>query len=50
MRIKDRKIPFYEKLIRFRNNIQVASNVAFITHDAIHSVLIGFLGEGYRRI
>ncbi len=38
VRIMDRKIPLYAKLIRFHNNIQVASDVSFITHDAIMSV------------
>lgn len=37
--IMDRKIPLYAKLVKFHNNIQIASNVDFITHDAIHSVL-----------
>ena len=38
VRIMDRKIPLYARLIRFHNNIQVASNVSFITHDATFSV------------
>lgn len=38
VRIMDRKIPLYANLIRFHNNIQIASNVFFITHDAIMSV------------
>ena len=38
VRIMDRKIPLYANLIRFHNNIQVASDVSFITHDAIMSV------------
>ena len=38
VRIMDRRIPLYANLIRFHNNIQVASNVSFITHDAIMSV------------
>lgn len=38
VRIMDRKIPLYPKLIRFHSNIQVASNVSFITHDALYSV------------
>lgn len=38
VRIMDKKIPLYANLIRFHNNIQVASNVSFITHDAIMSV------------
>lgn len=39
VRIMDRKIPLYANLIRFHNNIQVASGVSFLTHDAIFSVL-----------
>ena len=38
VRIMDRKIPLYANLIRFHNNIQIASNVSFTTHDAIMSV------------
>lgn len=37
--IMDRKVPIYSNLIRFHNNIQVASGVSFLTHDATHSVL-----------
>ena len=43
VRIMDRKVPLYSQLICFHNNIQVASNVSFITHDAIHSVIAGIL-------
>ena len=52
VRIMDRKIPLYAKLIYFHNNIQVASKVDFITHDVIHSVINEFFegGGGYRRI
>jgi len=38
VRIMDRTIPLYAKLIKFHNNIQVAGKVYFITHDAVHSV------------
>ncbi len=34
-----RKIPLYPKLISFGDNVWVASNVAFITHDVIHCML-----------
>lgn len=40
-----RKIPLYPQCIAFHDNIVVASNVQFITHDAIHLVLNRFLGE-----
>lgn len=36
-----RVMPLYPELIKFHNNIVVASNVNFITHDAIHAVLNG---------
>lgn len=32
-------IPLYPKLIRFHNNIKVATGVTFVTHDVIHMVL-----------
>lgn len=32
-------LPLYPELIKFHNNIVVASGVRFITHDAIHRVL-----------
>jgi len=34
-----RKLPLYSDLIRFHNNVRIASNVSFITHDVVHSVL-----------
>lgn len=34
-----RKIPLYSQLIRFHNNIAVARNVDFVTHDVIDGVL-----------
>lgn len=36
--IMDRKVPLYANLIRFHNNIQLASNVHLITHDVIHTI------------
>lgn len=38
VRIQSRKIPLYANLIAFHNNITVASNVTFLTHDVIHTV------------
>lgn len=38
VRIMDRTVPLYAKLIKFHNNIQVAGRVYFITHDVIHAV------------
>ena len=40
-----RKIPLYPKCIAFHNNIVVASNVSFLTHDAIHLVLNRYLKQ-----
>ena len=37
--IMDRKIPLYAKLIRIHNNVRIASNVTFATHDITHFVL-----------
>lgn len=34
-----RKIPLYPKLISLGNNVWTASNVNFVTHDAIHNML-----------
>ena len=32
-------IPLHSNLISFHNNVEVASGVRFVTHDAIHGVL-----------
>ena len=37
--IMDRKIPLYANLIRIHNNVRIASNVTFATHDITHLVL-----------
>lgn len=37
--IMDRKVPLYAKLISLGNNVQIASNVHFNTHDIIHQML-----------
>ena len=37
--IMDRKIPLYAKLIKIHNNVRIASNVTFATHDVTHFVL-----------
>lgn len=39
-----RKIPLYPKLISFGNNVWIASNVLFVTHDVIHRMLNNKLG------
>ena len=50
--IMDRKIPLYANLIRFHNNIRVASNVSFITHDITHNMLncAGGANQSIRRL
>ncbi len=49
--IMDRKIPLYAKLIRIHNNVRLASNVTFATHDVTHLMLNKHpefsVGEGY---
>ncbi len=37
--IMDRRIPLYARLIRIHNNVRLASNVTFATHDITHFVL-----------
>lgn len=37
--IMDRKVPLYAKLIKIHNNVRIASNVSFVTHDITHSML-----------
>lgn len=37
--IMDRKVPLYAKLIRIHNNVRIASNVTFVTHDITHFML-----------
>ncbi len=34
-----RKIPLYPKLISFGDNVWIASNVTFITHDVVHRMI-----------
>ena len=43
--IMDRKVPLYANLIRIHNNVKIASNVTFVTHDVTHGMLNGMLGE-----
>lgn len=37
--IMDRKVPLYAKLISLGNNVRLASDVHFVTHDITHSML-----------
>lgn len=43
--IQPRVVPLYSELIRFHNNIAVARNVDFCTHDIIHRVLNHMTGK-----
>ncbi len=43
--IMDRKIPLYSKLIRLGNNVHIASNVSFVTHDISHVILNNIIKE-----
>lgn len=47
--IMDRKIPLYANLIRIHNNVKIASNVTFVTHDVTHGMLNTMLGESKYR-
>ena len=38
VRIQSRKIPLYANLISFHNNVCVAANVTFLTHDVMHTL------------
>ena len=40
-----RLIPADPELIKFHNNVSVASGVTFINHDLIHNVINEFLGS-----
>lgn len=37
--LQTRKLPLNPELIKFHNNVRIASNVVFVTHDVVHSVL-----------
>ena len=37
--IQKRKVPLYANLIRLGNNVHIASNVSFLTHDGTHLLL-----------
>ena len=37
--IQKRKVPLYANLIRLGNNVHIASNVSFLTHDVTHNML-----------
>lgn len=37
--LQSRKVPLYPELIFIGNNVRVASNVSFLTHDVTHNML-----------
>lgn len=43
--IMDRRIPLYANLIKFGDNVHVASHVHFVPHDIAHIMLNRMLGE-----
>lgn len=43
--IMDRKVPLYANLIRIHDNVRIASNVTFVTHDVTHKMLNTMIGE-----
>lgn len=48
--IMDRKIPLYANLIRIHNNVHIASNVSFLTHDVTHAMLNWKFGGGVQEV
>ena len=45
--IQKRKVPLYANLIRLGNNVHIASNVSFLTHDVSYLVLNNLPGNPY---
>lgn len=37
--IQSRKVPIYPELIYIGNNVRIASDVCFITHDVVHNMI-----------
>ena len=51
--IQSRKVPLYPELIFIGNNVRVATNVTFVTHDVSHNMLNNLpeaLEEKYRQL
>ena len=44
--IQKRKLPLYSNLVFLHNNVKIASNVGFVTHDIIHTMLNQVFPEG----
>lgn len=45
--IMKRNLPLYSNLVFLHDNVWVASNVGFVTHDVIHSMLNAKMGGGF---
>lgn len=45
--ISSRIIPLYPELISIGNNVRIAANVSFITHDMIHAMLNNRIGNSF---
>lgn len=45
--IQKRKLPLYSNLVFLHNNVKIASNVGFVTHDIIHTMLNQKFSGGY---
>lgn len=43
--IMDRKVPLYARLIKIHDNVRLASNVTFVTHDITHNMLNNRKGD-----
>ena len=46
--MQQRKIPLYANLISLHNNIRIASDVTFLTHDVMHTVFSNVAGKQYQ--
>ncbi|MDO4943098.1 MAG: acyltransferase [Lachnospiraceae bacterium] len=46
--LQSRKIPLYANLISLHNNIRIASDVTFLTHDVMHTVFSTIGGKKYQ--
>lgn len=44
-----RKVPLYPNLIKFGNNVRMAGNVSFLTHDMTHIIMNNYKGENTLR-
>ena len=45
--IMKKKLPLYSNMVHLHDNVWVASNVGFVTHDVIHSMLNSKFGGGF---